>query len=138
MNTKLSNADEHQQAQIDKIVDLVTKLAPDLELIPGNSKWSEGNLVFRYPGSDDGVYAFMLGALKNGKTTFHMMPYYGLPDMRAKYDEVFKPFISGKSCINFKNYDDLPLNALEDVVENGTPAFKPIWEEYHKKNQKKK
>jgi hypothetical protein len=66
-----------------------------------------------------------------------MMPYYGLKDMREKYDDVFKPYISGKSCINFDTLEDIPQEALIDVIENGTKDFQPIWKEYHDKKAKK-
>ena len=66
----------------------------------------------------------MVGALKNGKVTWHMMPMYGVTEMKEKWSDSLAPYVSGKSCINFKTFSELPEDALLDIVQNGTPMFK--------------
>lgn len=127
----LTMSTAHQQEQINSILELVRTHAPNLVEMDGDTKWTTGNIVFKYPDyKKEGDYVFMVGALKSGKTTFHLMPLYGVPGMAQKYSQELKSFAAGKSCINFKNYADLPEAALIDIIKTGTPLFKEVYERH--------
>ncbi|BCE03080.1 hypothetical protein [Marinicellulosiphila megalodicopiae] len=112
--------------QMSLCAQFISKHAPELIELEGDSKWTQGNLLFRFPEDEQGFYAFMLGALASKKVSLHIMPLYGIEHFRVKYEQAFKPFISGKSCIQFSKFNDLPQKALLDVVKNGTKQFKSV------------
>lgn len=123
--------------EIDKTLTFIRTYAHSLEEQPGNSKWTTGNRIFSYAEDKPGIYVYMIGALKNGKVTWHMMPMYGLEEMRDKWSKRLRPFVSGKSCIQFRKFDDLPIDATTDIVSNGTDLFKQVMVDYRAKRAKK-
>lgn len=121
--------------EINKVLSFIRQHAKGLIEKPGDSKWTEGNCLFSFEDDQPGFYTFMVGALKNGKVTWHMMPMYGVVDMKKKWGKELSPFTSGKSCIQFKKFDDLPREALLDIVKNGTAMFQQVMLE-HRANKK--
>lgn len=64
---------------------LIKKNAPRLEDKISDGKWFKGLLVYETAA---GQFAYALGPRSGGKTTFHMMPYYGSPAyFQRKYGE---------------------------------------------------
>lgn len=118
------DANEHQRAEIDRVRAFIREHAPDLTETVGDSRWTEGKLLFRYASDEPGMYAYMVGPLKNGKISWHLMPLYAVESIRESCEAALKPFVTGKSCIAFKSFDDLPVEALTIVVRDGTPLFK--------------
>jgi hypothetical protein len=58
-------------------------------------------------------------ALANQKhyISLYLIPLYMFPEMKAKFDAVAsKKLKCGKSCINFKRAEDLPLEVLGEIV----------------------
>lgn len=119
---------EHQSRQIQRVCDFIAEHTGELIPCAGDSRWTEGHILFRYESDQPGMYAYMTGPLKNGRVSLHLMPLYALPELRDKYLEAFEPFAAGKSCIHFAHFDELPFDALADIVENGTPRFKAAME----------
>lgn len=113
-------------AEIDKTRRFICERAPNLTEQDGVSKWTEGHRVFFDPDGSSDQYTFMVGALKNGNVTWHMMPIYAITELKERWATTLKPFLSGKSCIQFKTFDELPTNALDDIVRNGTPAYQQV------------
>jgi hypothetical protein len=66
-----------------------------------------------------------LAAQKNFNTLYLMIPY-GDPKQRAKLEEAFKKagkkLDMGKSCVHFKDADDLPLPAIGKLIAAVPPA----------------
>ncbi len=84
-------------------------------------KWYTGLLTYKRSGSDYTVFA--LGPLAKGFTTFHMMPYYASADLQKSHGAALKPFLSGKSCLKFKRYADLPHESLQAIIKGGAETF---------------
>lgn len=84
-----------------------------------SGKWLT-NYLF-YSANSKMVYA--IGPIGKSKTTLHMMPYYGSEVLQQKHGEALSPFLTGKSCIAFLDFSDLPINTLKSIFEVGTPAF---------------
>ena len=122
--------------EINLCLAFIRKHAPDLIEVEGDSKWTKGNVIFREDFDKPGMYTFMLGALANGKVTLHLMPLYGIKSLKDKYTTEFKSVSSGKSCIAFKYFNDLPLSALQDIIENGSKQFKIVMQAYYAKRNK--
>jgi len=60
-----------------------------------------------------------LVALANQKNyiSLYLMPLYVFPEMKAKFDAAAsKKLKCGKSCINFKRAEELPLDVLGEIV----------------------
>jgi hypothetical protein len=66
------------------------------------------------------------------------MPMYGVAEMKSKWSDSLAPFVSGKSCINFKSFSDLPTEAITNITEVGTELFKKEMELYYAKRTKNK
>ena len=66
-------------------------------------------------------------ALANQKNyiSLYLMPIYVFPELQAKLDAGGKKLKCGKSCINFKRADDLPLEVIADILSANDPeAYK--------------
>ncbi|EAR10179.1 hypothetical protein [Reinekea blandensis] len=122
-------------AEIDKTLQFIRERAPELFEREGATKWTEGHRVFFDPEGPDDQYTFMVGALKNGNVTWHMMPIYAVPELKERWATALRPFLSGKSCIQFKSFDELPQDALDDIVRKGTPAFGQVLNTLKKKKR---
>ena len=122
-------------AEIDKTRRFICEHAPELIEQDGSSKWTDGHRVFYDPDESADQYTFMVGALKNGNVTWHMMPIYAVSELKERWATSLQPFLSGKSCIQFKTFAELPQDALEDIVRNGTPAFQQVLKTLKKKKR---
>ncbi len=60
----------------------------------------------------------MYVALANQKNyvSLYLMPIYVFPELKAKLDSAGKNLKCGKSCINFKRAEDLPLDAIAEIL----------------------
>jgi hypothetical protein len=57
-------------------------------------------------------------ALANQKNyiSLYLLPIYVFPELKAKLDDAGKNLKCGKSCINFKRAEELPLGAIAEIV----------------------
>jgi hypothetical protein len=122
MNSKeigiyVKNLNPEQNKAIQKMRAFVLRYNPSLKEKINKSKWLTGLIMYSSP---TGVHAYALGPRGKNMTTFHMMPYYGSPKLQAKHGAALKKFLTGKSCIQFKNFEDLPKKAMMDIIKNGT------------------
>lgn len=64
--------------------------------------------------ADDEMYV----ALANQKhyVSLYLMPLYVFPESKARLDNSGKKLKCGKSCINFKAAEDLPLETIAEIV----------------------
>lgn len=66
-------------------------------------------------------------ALANQKNyiSLYLVPTYVYPELKTKLDNSGKKLKCGKSCINFKKADDLPLNIIAEIISaTGIDDFK--------------
>jgi hypothetical protein len=57
--------------------------------------------------------------------SLYLVPVYVFPELRAKLDAGGKKLKCGKSCVNFKRADELPLETLAEIIgATGAEAFK--------------
>lgn len=117
------NATDFQMIQINKVRELIRELAPYLEEKEGDSKWTAGKIIFKSPGTPEGYYVYMVGPISSDLTTFHLMPIYSDKDLQKKFAKQLKPFSSGKTSLNFKEFEDLPLEAIKEIITCGTRPF---------------
>jgi predicted ATPase len=132
------DASDHQYTQIEKVCKLIRELAPRLEEVEGDSKWTANRIVFREPGSPQGFFTYMVGPVAHGKTTFHLMPMYSVPDLQTRFAADLKPFSTGKTSIHFDDFDELPIESIRSIVAEGTQVFAEQQEEMLAKKRKKK
>jgi hypothetical protein len=85
-----------------------------------DGKWLTG-FVFYSIGSSM-IYA--IGLKGKLKTTLHMMPFYGSAELQERHGTALSSFLTGKSCIAFRKYSDLPISNLVDIFELGTPVMR--------------
>jgi len=133
----MDNTDQ-QDTEIDRVRAFIREHAPYLIEAAGDSRWTEGKILFRFESDEPGMYAYMVGPLKNGKISWHLMPLYAVESIRDQCEALLKPFVTGKSCIAFRSFDDLPLDTLTTVVRDGTPAFQEAMEAHLAKRKRRK
>lgn len=124
-NAYLSPLNEDQRECVTALRALVREKCPDLVEAIDEGKWFKGLITYTSPS---GVFLYGLGPRKGGATTFHMMPFYGSAELKARHGEAFKKVLSGKSCIQFKRLDEVPMDAIADVLETGTAPTIAMWE----------
>lgn len=88
-------------------------------------RWLNGYVFY----SAHGQMIYAIGPKGKSKTTLHMMPYYGSPVLQERHGEALSTFLSGKSCIAFHGYSELPLDALTDIICRGTQVMIRMLEE---------
>ena len=98
---------------------LITKHARGLKESANDGKWLAGYIF--YSNASRMVYA--IGPKGKTKTTLHMMPFYGSTVLQERHREALSPFLTGKSCIAFEKFSDLPISNLADIFEVGTQAM---------------
>jgi hypothetical protein len=96
--------------------------APFLDEAVNQGRWLNG-LIF-YSVVDTMVFA--MGPRGKSKTVFHMMPYYGSPVLQERHRDELTPFLTGKSCITFRRYQDLPAGVVTDIVASGAPVMRDL------------
>ncbi len=101
-----------QSTAIRGVRELIQELAPGLVEAIDDGKWFRGLLTYH---TADRIFAYALGP-RSGRTTFHMMPFYGSGELQSRHGAALKPFLTGKSCIRFRTVEELPLAALRDIV----------------------
>ena len=105
---------------------LIGQNSEGLDECVNTGRWLNG-FVF-YSALGQMVYA--IGPKGKTKTSFHMMPFYGSPVLQERHGAALSTFLTGKSCIAFRRYSEVPLDALTDIVRRGTPVMLGMIEEH--------
>ena len=129
----LAGKTEDQKASIRKVRELIVELNTYLVEEIDTGKWFGGMLTYY---TEDRINVFALGPLTGGFTTFHMMAFYGSPALQAQHGVALKKLLSGKSCIKFKDFSEVPEPALRGVIE-ATPKYAELAREMFAKRKKK-
>ncbi len=82
-------------------------------------KWYTGLLVYE---TESGLTVYALGPLSGGFTTFHSMAYYGSAKLQASHGAALKKVLTGKSCLKVRRVEELPADAIHDIIAAG-PAY---------------
>lgn len=103
----LSNIPDDRRAEIEKVWQTVRDNMPKGYTEEIDAKF----LSFK---AGNGWYV----ALANQKNyiSLYLVPTYIYPEMKAKLDNSGKKLKSGKSCINFKTAEELPLNVIGEII----------------------
>ena len=112
----LATASFDQTTSIRQLRRLILENSRGLQESINRGKWLAGYIFY----SHNSKMIYAIGAKKGKKVSFHMMPYYGSPTLQAKYGKALEKFQSGKSCIEFVNFSDLPESALVAIIRSGT------------------
>ncbi len=105
---------------------LIRSNAQPLEERVNLGRWLNGFVFY----SAGGQMIYAIGLKGKTKTTLHMMPFYGSPVLQERHGEALAPFLTGKSCIAFRTYAELPIEALTDIILRGTPVMVAMVEEH--------
>ena len=96
-----------------------------------DGRWRNGYVFY----SADGQMIYAIGPKGKTKTTLHMMPYYGSPSLQELHGDALSSFLTGKSCIAFRKYSELPLGAVTDIICRGTPVMVAMIEDHARGKQ---
>ena len=88
------------------------------ESVPAGYVEEVGSKFLTFKTGEDWYVA--LASQKN-YISLYLMPVYIFPELKAKLDGSGRRLKCGKSCINFKRAEELPLDVLAEIVA-ATPA----------------
>jgi len=83
------------------------------ESVPGGYVEEVGPKFLTFKAGDESYVA--LASQKN-YISLYLMPVYFFPELKAKLDAAGEGLKCGKSCINFKRADELPLETVAEIV----------------------
>lgn len=77
----------------------------------------------RWPDTYNGK-PLLLAALANQKSylSLYLNSTYAIPELKRLLDDSGRPLRMGKSCINFRRADELPLDAVGEIVRRSDLA----------------
>jgi hypothetical protein len=92
----------------------------------------------RFPDTYNGQpLCYVALASQKGYCSLYLMSAYGNPAERRELEAAFrkagKKLDMGKSCVRFRSLEDLPLDAIGDLIEKVTPEKYLAWYEKAKK-----
>ena len=115
----LAGCSPEQELSLRALRALVKENSEELSEDVNSGKWLAGYIFY----SKGSRMLFAMSPQGKARVTFHMMPYYGSPQLQLRYQGDLKPFLTGKSCIAFKNFSELPRSALVAIVREGSAGF---------------
>ena len=121
----LADCSDDQVTSLRGLRSLIEQNAGGLDEGVNTGRWLNGFVFY----SAHGQMIYAIGPKGKTKSTLHMMPYYGSPVLQERHGEALSTFLTGKSCIAFRRYSELPLDALTDIVRRGTPVMIDMIEE---------
>lgn len=83
------------------------------ENVPGGYAEEIGPKFLSFKAGDD-LYVSL--ANQKNYISLYLMPLYIFPELKAKLDNSGKALKCGKSCINFKRAEDLPLEVVGEII----------------------
>ena len=116
-----------RRATIAAVRDLVNENLPDgFREAMGFGMIGWGIPLERYPDTYNGQpLAYIALAAQKNYNALYLMGVYGRPDAEARLRQAFadagKKMDMGKSCLRFRSLDELPLDAIADLVAATTP-----------------
>lgn len=64
-----------------------------------------------------GMMKYALSSVKN-HISLHVLPMYGSQTIYTKYQKLLPDAVFQKGCINFNGADEMPVNVVEDLIED--------------------
>lgn len=98
---------------------LIIEHTNELDESVNEGKWLTGYVFY----SKESSMVYAIGPKGKLNTTLHMMPFYGSALLQERHGKALAPFLTGKSCIAFRKFSDLPINNLIDILTSETPRM---------------
>jgi len=123
----IAELDEPRRSQIQAIYDLVRSAAPDLEPFMIAGKIGFGR--FRYKGKTCEGEWFKLGLASNKTaiTFYSCAPGVGDKTLAESFAEKLPRAKIGRSCINFRKFEDADLGILREIAKETAAADFSSW-----------
>lgn len=125
----IASLDEPRRTQIQTLYDLIRKAAPNLEpwMVSGRIGFGK----FRYKGKSKGCegewYKIGLASNKNSIAFSTCAPGADGKTLAASYADRLPKAMIGRSCINFKKFEDADLAVLREIVKKSAKADFSHW-----------
>lgn len=88
------------------------------EHIPAGYEEQIGPKFLQFATGEDGYVAL---ANQKNYVSLYLIPAYVEPTLKHKLDAVDKKLKMGKSCLNFTDAEELPLDVIGEIVSAFTP-----------------
>jgi hypothetical protein len=123
----IAELDEPRRSQIQAIYDLVREAAPELEPFMIAGKIGFG--LFRYKGKTCEGEWFKLGLASNKNTVafYSCAPGSGGKTLAEGFADQLPRANIGKSCINFRKFEDADLGVLREIAKQTAAADFSSW-----------
>jgi hypothetical protein len=123
----IAGLDEPRRGQIQAIYDLVREAAPELEPFMLAGKIGFGR--FKYKGKTCEGEWFKLGLASNKNTIafYTCAPGVGGETLAESFADRLPKANIGKSCINFRKFEDADLEVLREIAEKTAAADFSSW-----------
>jgi len=127
----LSGCSDDQVSSLRALRLLIGRNAEGLHETVNSGRWLHGYVFY----SAVGQMIYAIGPKGKTRTTLHMMPYYGSAVLQERHGTALAAFLIGKSCIAFRTYSELPLEAVIDIIRRGTPVMVAMIDEHARAKQ---
>ena len=106
------------------------------ESMPEGYKEEIGPKFLTFKAEDD--WYVCLANQKN-YISLYLTPVYVFPELKAKLDNSGKKLKCGKTCINFKRAEELPLETISEIISAHDPeSYKKRMQEVRESTRKKR
>ena len=105
----IDSASKTRQARLRCILDLIKKLYPS----------ATESIKYKIP-----TYEYKTGWISVANQKSYLSVYTCMEDHIQEFKEKHPDIKSGKSCINFRDKDQIPYNDLETVIQNALEYVK--------------
>jgi hypothetical protein len=119
LDTHMSDWTSEQADAVRRFRNLVRELDPGLDERLAADGMFAGMLTF----NREGMFIYAAGRRAGGRSSLHLMTYYGSAELQRRHGAAMKKVMAGKSCLAFHRWDELPIQAIEDCVRNGSVAL---------------
>ncbi len=128
----ISNQPGERQSLLTALHEVI--IANDKTVIAGiGSLMRQEIIIYNAPG----IFKYGLGSAKN-YMTLHLLPMYGSSIIYTKYKALLPKAKFQKGCINFNNEGEMPLNIIQQLIQEcSTIDLLKIREAYQKSRKEK-
>lgn len=115
----ISGIEEPRKTEIKKIDDFIKKTVPDLKPWFASNMIGYGTFHYKTKSGREGDWPVIALASQKNYISVYVCGADGNKYTAEKYSEKLKPARVGKSCIRYKNFEDIDFKLLEKVIKEG-------------------
>jgi hypothetical protein len=121
----IAGLDEPRRGQIARLHELIRRVVPELEPHMQSGMIGYGTYHYKYASGREGDW-FVVGLASNKRyISLYVSATEGNEYVAERYKSKLPKADIGKSCIRFKKLDDVDLDVVTEVIQQGAHALRP-------------